>query len=120
MPDLAAKILQTAPPEFALAGLSMGGIVAMEILRRAPGRVTRLALLDTNPLAETSEVQARRLPQIAKVQSGGLAEVMRDDMKPNYLSDGPRKQEILNLCMDMALTLGPAKGGLRAALSLRF
>ena len=106
MSDLAAQILQDAPPRFALAGLSMGGIVAMEVLRQAPERVDRLALLDTNPLAEAPNLQARRLPQIAKVQAGGLAAVMRDEMKPNYLAESPRKAEILDLCMDMALGLG--------------
>lgn len=107
MADLAAAILAAAPPHFALAGLSMGGIVAMEVLRQAPQRVERLALLDTNPLAETAEVQARRAPQIARALSGGLAAVMRDEMKPNYLAQGPGQGAILDLCMDMALTLGP-------------
>ncbi|MBC7478935.1 MAG: alpha/beta fold hydrolase [Pseudorhodobacter sp.] len=104
---LAAQILHNAPPQFALAGLSMGGIVAMEVLRQAPTRITRLALLDTNPLSEAPEVQARRQPQIASVENGGLATVMRDEMKPNYLAESPRKAAILDLCMDMALTLGP-------------
>ncbi|MDR0278595.1 MAG: alpha/beta fold hydrolase [Paucimonas sp.] len=44
---MAERVLQQAPPRFALAALSMGGYVAFEILRRAPGRVERLALLDT-------------------------------------------------------------------------
>lgn len=104
---LAAQILGHAPPSFALAGLSMGGIVAMEIMAQAPDRVTHLALLDTNPRAELPEVQARRAPQIAKVQAGGLDAVMRDEMKPNYLTDGPNRAAILDLCMDMALALGP-------------
>ena len=104
---LAGQILRDAPPRFALAGLSMGGIVAMEVLRQAPARITRIALLDTNPLAETAQVQARRQPQIASVQSGGLATVMREEMKPNYLAESPRKPAILDLCMDMALSLGP-------------
>lgn len=104
---LAADILADAPPRFALAGLSMGGIVAMEILRQAPERVDRIALLDTNPLAETSDVKARRLPQMIAVREGGLATVMRDEMKPNYLSDGPSRGEVLDLCLDMALRLGP-------------
>lgn len=107
MADLAAAILAAAPRRFALAGLSMGGIVAMEVLRQAPERVERLALLDTNPLAEAAEVQARRAPQIARALSGGLAAVMRDEMKPNYLADGPGQGVILDLCMDMALALGP-------------
>lgn len=104
---LAAQVLAEAPPRFALAGLSMGGIVAMEIVRQAPTRVERLALLDTNPRAELPEVAARRLPQIENARAGRLREVMRDEMKPNYLAEGPDKQGILDLCMDMALSLGP-------------
>ncbi|MES0885380.1 alpha/beta fold hydrolase [Roseibium sp. SCP14] len=104
---LAADILAQTPPRFALAGLSMGGIIAMEVLRQGPERVERLALLDTNPRAELEEVQQRREPQIARVRAGGLREVMRDELKPNYLADGPRRQDVLNLCMDMALDLGP-------------
>lgn len=104
---LAVEVLAVAPRRFALAGLSMGGIVAMEVLRLAPDRVERLALLDTNPRAETPEAQARREPQIARAMAGGLARVMRDEMKPNYLADGPRRGDILDLCMDMALALGP-------------
>ena len=107
MPDLAALFLADAPPSFALAGLSMGGILAMEILRQAPNRVTRLALLDTNPRAETAAVKARRGPQIDRALAGDLEGVMRHDMKPNYLAPGPNKAAILDLCMDMALTLGP-------------
>ena len=104
---LAEEVLETAPPRFALAGLSMGGIVAMEVLRQAPKRIERIALLDTNPLAESEAVRSRRGPQIAAAQEGRLAEVMRDEMKPHYLADGPQKQAILDLCMSMAETLGP-------------
>ena len=103
---LAAQVLQDAPPTFALAGLSMGGIVAMEVVRQAPTRVTHLALLDTNPRAETAATQAIRAPQIARAQTD-LAGVLRDEMKPNYLHSGPLKAAILDLCMDMALILGP-------------
>jgi pimeloyl-ACP methyl ester carboxylesterase len=107
MSALAALFLAEAPPRFALAGLSMGGILAMEILHQAPDRVTRLALLDTNPRAETAAVRARRAPQIARALAGDLEGVMRQDMKPNYLAPGPNKATILDLCMDMARDLGP-------------
>jgi pimeloyl-ACP methyl ester carboxylesterase len=103
----AALILRDAPPLFALAGLSMGGIVAMEVLRLAPDRVDRIALLDTNHRAETVEIRVRREPQIEKVQMGKLEGVMRDEMKPNYLTDGPHWARILDLCLEMAKTLGP-------------
>ena len=105
--ELAAEVLRTAPPRFALAGLSMGGIVAMEVLAQAPDRVERLALLDTNPRAELPEVQARRGPQIERALSGALRAVIRDEMKPNYLAQGEGRQAVLDLCMDMALDLGP-------------
>ncbi|MEO8240907.1 MAG: alpha/beta hydrolase [bacterium] len=107
MQALAAAVLLQVPPRFALAGLSMGGIVAMEILAQAPDRVERLALLDTNPRAETPQAQAVHAPQIARALSGHLADVLRDEMKPNYLAPGPAQQPILDLCMDMALGLGP-------------
>jgi pimeloyl-ACP methyl ester carboxylesterase len=104
---LAAQVLAQVDGPFALAGLSMGGIVAMEVLHQAPGRVTRLALMDTNPLAELPAVQTRRAPQIAAVQAGRLEQVMRDEMKPNYLVDSPDMPRLLDLCMAMALDLGP-------------
>jgi pimeloyl-ACP methyl ester carboxylesterase len=107
MADLARILLRDAPPCFALAGLSMGGILAMEVVAQAPERVARLALLDTNPRAELPDVQARRDPQIVRALSGGLRSVIRDEMKPNYLAQGQGQKAILDLCLDMALSLGP-------------
>ena len=126
MAELARIALDAAPPRFALAGLSMGGIVAMEMVRQAPERVDRLALLDTNPLAEDEARKRLRGPQIDKVRQGGLAEVIRDEMKPNYLAEGPDRARILALCMDMALALGPevfvrqVVGAARPARSMRY
>jgi pimeloyl-ACP methyl ester carboxylesterase len=104
--EIASGLLDQLPARFALAGLSMGGIVAMELLRRAPDRITRIALMDTNPLAETPPVAAAREPQIVGVRTGRLEQVMRDEMKPHYLAPGPHRAEVLDLVMDMALTLG--------------
>lgn len=106
MADLAENVLVQSPDEFALLGLSMGGILAMEIMRQAPQRITHLALLDTNPRAELDAVKQRRGPQIERVKNGGLSQIMRDEMKPNYLVDSPNKLNILNLCMVMAEDLG--------------
>lgn len=105
--EIASNLLDHLPRRFALAGLSMGGIVAMEILRRAPDRVSRLALMDTNPLPETPQVAAGREPQIVAARAGRLLDVMRDEMKPNYLAPGPYRGEVLELVMDMARALGP-------------
>jgi pimeloyl-ACP methyl ester carboxylesterase len=96
----------------------MGGIVAMEVLSQAADRVERLALLDTNPLAELSDVAKRRGPQIDAVKSGQLKEIIRDEMKPNYLFDGVKKTETLKLCMDMALDIGP-DAFIRQSIALR-
>lgn len=103
---MATEVLASAPPSFALAGLSMGGIVAMEVVRRAPNRVTRLALMDTTALAETPAQAAAREPQIARVLAGSLVEVMREEMKPDYLAPIPGRQAVLDLVMDMALEMG--------------
>ncbi len=106
IPDLARSVLEQSPHRFALAGLSMGGIVAMEIMRQAPECVIKLALMDTNPYADSPERRATRKAQMDKVKAGGLHEVIRDDMKPHYLADTSSRTEILDLCMAMALDLG--------------
>lgn len=58
--DAATRLLAQAPPRFALAGFSLGGFVAQEMLRQAPHRIARLALLDTSSRADTPEQTARR------------------------------------------------------------
>lgn len=103
---LARVVLDGLPKHFSLAGLSMGGIIAMEIMNQDRGRVTRLALMDTGPFAESPKHQAIRDGQISKVKSGGLRDVMRNDMKPRYLGNTSDCAAILELCMAMALDLG--------------
>ncbi len=111
MSAIASQVLDQAPDVFALAGLSMGGIVAMEILRQAPQRVERLALLDTNPRAELIDVQVNRNRQIQCVQNGELHRLMHCEMFPHYLAQSLpaiNAQNILSLCSDMAMSLGGA------------
>ena len=73
---LARRILAAAPPQFALAGLSMGGYLAFEIMRQAGHRVTRLALLNTTARPDTAEQAQRRRDQIAMAQCGQFTEVI--------------------------------------------
>lgn len=115
---LAAEVLKNAPPSFALAGLSMGGIVAMEVIAQAQGRVERLALMDTNPRAETPAVAAMRGPQMEAVKAGNLQDIMRNQMMPKYLKDSAQNPELLELCWDMAKDLG-AEVFLRQSEALR-
>jgi len=77
MGAIARRILASAPPRFALAGLSMGGYVSFEIVRQAPARVVRLALLDTAARADTPEQSAQRRTQMELAASGRLGEVVQ-------------------------------------------
>jgi pimeloyl-ACP methyl ester carboxylesterase len=67
---LAADVLAKAPPRFALAGLSMGGYVALEIVRQAPERVVKLALIDTNARSDTDEQRRKRRGLMALADRG--------------------------------------------------
>lgn len=91
MPALAAAILQSAPPAFALAGLSMGGYICFEILRQAPQRVSRLALLDTTPHPDSEERRAARMALIDLSRRGRFKGVtprlLPDFIHPDRLAD---------------------------------
>ncbi len=75
MAGIARRSLSAAPSRFALAGLSMGGYIAFEMMRQAPERVAKLALLDTGARAEAPEQAERRKVVIALAKSGRYAEV---------------------------------------------
>ncbi len=105
--EIASHVLSLAPSKFALAGLSMGGIVALEILRRAPERVTRLALMDTSPITESPTEAAAREVQIVGARSGRMLDVIRDDILPDVLRPGPHRGDQQALMLDMAADLGP-------------
>lgn len=105
--EIASNILTALPQKFALAGLSMGGIIAMEILRRAPERVTRICLMDTNPLAETPQSSAAYEPMIVGIKAGRMLDVLSGFLKLEYLAPGPRRMEVVGQMQAMAQELGP-------------
>lgn len=105
--ELAEHVLTTAPAKFALAGHGLGGVVAMEVLRKARDRVTRLALLDTNAQSETPSIAAAREAQIVMAKAGRLRDAVCDRVKPTDLAPGPRNAGILKLLLDMAIEIGP-------------
>ena len=80
--EMARVVLADAPPTFAMAGLSMGGILAFEIWRQAPERVTHMALLDTTPHPDTPTKRNTRLEQINIAIQGGLRELAVESLKP--------------------------------------
>jgi pimeloyl-ACP methyl ester carboxylesterase len=105
VPGMAAAVLDMAPPRFALAGLSLGGIVAMEIIRIAPQRISRLALLDTNHnLPTPSQVATWELFEDL-TRSGRFEEVTRRYLLDSLLHH--HTPESKALLLDMAARLGP-------------
>jgi pimeloyl-ACP methyl ester carboxylesterase len=105
--ELAGRILAAAPPRFALAGLSMGGYLAMEIMRQAPGRVAKLALLDTSARPDTPAQTGRRQAQIAKTRAGKFDEVVAEQW-PLYVSPAAQGNQALRAVVRlMAGETGP-------------
>ncbi|MDE0841038.1 MAG: alpha/beta hydrolase [Porticoccaceae bacterium] len=110
--EMALKMLAEAPPKFALAGLSMGGIVAFEMYRRAPQRIDRLALLDTNPRAELAERVGIRQQQTQHIADGGdaaLAAFTRAELLPTYATSGAHSARLEALVLAMANAAGSAE-----------
>lgn len=106
MEAIATRILADAPPRFALAGLSMGGYIAFAILRQAPDRIAKLALLDTSARPDTPEQKETRQKFIAIAEAGKLAEVV-DTLAPRFLHRDRRDDDTLNrLIRDMAADTG--------------
>lgn len=107
MEEIASQILSWAPSKFALVGMSMGGAIALEIMRRAGNRVTRLALISTSPLADSPQKASEREPLIVAARSGRFADVIGKEMNTEWLANGPDRVEIGNLIADMAFFQGP-------------
>jgi len=83
--DLAEQVLVEAEPTFALAGFSMGGYVAQEIARIAPGRIERLALIDTAIRADTPERAAQRRAVNAAASHKGAFLGVADRLMASYV-----------------------------------
>jgi pimeloyl-ACP methyl ester carboxylesterase len=97
---MAQRVLAEAPPgRFTLAGLSMGGYVAQAIMRVAPDRVARLALLDTSARADTAEQSARRRGLIELAEKGEFQGVtprlLPVFLHPDRLSDKPLTDAVM-------------------------
>src|SRR5207248_5605146 len=76
MGAIARRILAEAPPRFALAGHSMGGYIAFEIMRQASERVAKLALINTQARPDTAEVSRRRRALMARARDGDFRGVI--------------------------------------------
>ncbi len=106
MGDLAAAILADAPPRFALAGLSMGGYIALEIMRRAPDRVLRLALLDTSARPDTPEQTESRRAAIARTTAGEFEAVLGETAPRMLHPDHQTDATLIGAQVRMGLAVG--------------
>jgi pimeloyl-ACP methyl ester carboxylesterase len=102
--DDAQRILAAAPQRFALVGLSLGGYLALEIMRVAPERVTRLALLDTRATADTDEDRARRETLIRLAQEGHFERIhgvlWQRLVHPDRLHDKALEKTVIDMMTD--------------------
>ena len=97
MAAIAGRILADAPPRFALAGHSMGGYIAFEIIRQAGERVTKLALINTQARPDTPEATARRRGLMERARRGELRAI-REESFPELVHPSRRDDaDILEL-----------------------
>jgi pimeloyl-ACP methyl ester carboxylesterase len=103
---IARRILAEGPPRFALAGHSMGGYIAFEIMRQAPDRVAKLALINTQARADTPEATERRRGMMARARSGQYRAVL-DELFPGFVHPSRRDDASLRqLVYDMGDDVG--------------
>jgi pimeloyl-ACP methyl ester carboxylesterase len=106
MGSIARRVLAEAPPRFALAGHSMGGYIAFEIMRQAPERVARLALINTQARPDTPEATARRKTQVARAQAGEFRAIL-DELFPGFVHPSRRDNaDLRQLVHDMGDDVG--------------
>jgi pimeloyl-ACP methyl ester carboxylesterase len=96
---MAEAVLTAAPPRFALAGHSMGGYIAFEIMRQAPERVGRLALINTQARPDTPEASARRRTMITRAKHGELR-AARAEMFPELVHPSRRDDADIRRLVD--------------------
>ena len=107
MGAIARRILADAPARFALVGLSMGGYIAFEIMRQAPERVVKLALLDTTARPDMPEQSERRRAQIALAQSGRFGELPALLMPGLVHRDRQNDTALTGIVRQMIVDVGP-------------
>ena len=106
MGAIARRILAEAPPRFALAGHSMGGYIAFEIMRQAPERVAKLALINTQARPDTPEATARRRAVMARAMAGEYRAVL-DELFLGFVHPSRRGDAVLRqLVHDMGEDVG--------------
>lgn len=118
-PDLAARIFADAPQRFALAGFSLGGIVALEMMAQEPGRVTRLALIDTTARPDPPANQVARREAVSLARSMGMERFVRERVWPTAVGAGRLADaSLLALLIAMAVELGVEALGTQSEVAI--
>ena len=100
------NLVSNLPNKFHLIGHSMGGIVAMELVKQHSKRVLSLALLNTNPYEEKQELKDKRNKTLKELDSLDLISLMKSDYISRYFPDDCRdKNKLIQQCVDMASIL---------------
>jgi pimeloyl-ACP methyl ester carboxylesterase len=108
---MAEELLSNTPRRFTLLGLSLGGYLSFEIIRRELPRIERLVLMDTTAVADTPARRAGRDADIAKVRAGGI-EALIPELAPRWMHPAHAKRpDLAGLMADMARSIG-ARGQL--------
>lgn len=109
-----AALLDQLPSRFALAGLSLGGIVAMALLRHAPERVSGLCLASTNPHAPTRAQRDGWAAHLAALDSGRSARDLQAELMPLLV-----RPEAASSLSDEVLAMADEVGEERLSCQLR-
>lgn len=105
--DVAHYVLSQVEGPFAVAGLSYGGIVALEMWRQAAGRIVKLALLNTNPRAPSLETRERQQRFVGMAHLGEFRSITTDFLKDAMLHpDHRRDLKLREAVLDMAESIG--------------
>jgi pimeloyl-ACP methyl ester carboxylesterase len=104
---IAADIAPHLPPRFAVVAHGLGGNIAIELVRKRPEAVTRIALISTDPLPETPQLAAEQEALLVAAKTGHLQACMAQMLPLSALHDAPWRDEVMALVMDMAENLGP-------------
>lgn len=104
--EIAQAVLDESPASFALAGAGLGGAIALEIIKRAPERLTRIALINTTAQADTPSMAADRETQIVAAVAGRFADVVSHEMPHARLHSKADNGQLAPLLRQMAETTG--------------
>lgn len=103
---MAEQLLARSPKHFTLIGLSLGGYVAFEVIRRQRERIERLVLLDSRAVADDETLRRGRLADIAKVQAAGI-DALIPELPARWLHPGHQSRpELIDLMASMARSIG--------------